>query len=68
MPPVHRPAAAVLVASFLTIAACAGPQSESSGTAGSGVTPVRHTPIGELPDIDIDAVLAHTKILSSDGY
>jgi len=26
------------------------------------------TPIGQLPDIDIDAVLAHTKVLSSDEF
>src|SRR5438445_3319389 len=28
----------------------------------------KQTPIGQLPDIDIDAVLAHTKVLSSDEY
>jgi Zn-dependent M28 family amino/carboxypeptidase len=29
---------------------------------------VRRTSLGELPDIDIEAVLAHTKVLSSDEY
>src|SRR5687768_3060267 len=30
--------------------------------------PGARTPIGQLPDIDVDAVLAHSKVLSSDEY
>src|SRR5436309_6310859 len=46
-----------------TIAACGSqpPTSQVSVTA-------TQTPIGQLPDVDIDAVLAHTKALSSDEY
>ena len=29
---------------------------------------VQRTPIGELPQVDVDAVLAHTKVLSSDQF
>src|SRR6058998_1967239 len=47
----------------VAIAACGSqpPTPQVSVTA-------KQTPIGELPDIDIDAVLAHTKVLSSDEY
>jgi len=34
-----------------------------------GPTPsVARTPIGELPEIDVDAVMVHTRVLSSDQY
>src|SRR5438128_12320408 len=48
---------------LVAIAACGSqpPTPQVSVTA-------KQTPIGQLPDIDIDAVLAHTKVLSSDEY
>src|SRR5213594_2029258 len=48
---------------LVAIAACGSqpPAPQVSVTA-------KQTPIGQLPDIDIDAVLAHTKVLSSDEY
>jgi Zn-dependent M28 family amino/carboxypeptidase len=60
---------AVVVAFCVLLAACSGPEAEPPGGVAPGPTPaVERTPIGDLPDIDIDAVLAHTKVLSSDEY
>ena len=57
---------AVLVAA---VAACSNPEPKPSTEPAPGPTPtVQRTPIGELPAIDVDAVLAHTKALSSDLY
>src|SRR5438093_12365060 len=57
-----RPRILTLIA-VVAIAACGSqpPTPQVSVTA-------KQTPIGQLPDIDIDAVLAHTKVLSSDKY
>ena len=49
--------------------ACSGPEPKPAGELAPGPTPtVQRTPIGELPEVDVDAVLAHTKVLSSDQY
>jgi Zn-dependent M28 family amino/carboxypeptidase len=59
---------ALLVLS-LAVAGCSAPENKrSSGTAPGPTPAVPRTSIGELPDIDADAVLAHTKTLSSDEY
>ena len=59
---------AVIVASVLT-GACSSPESQPAGDARPGPTPtVERIPMGELPQVDIDAVLAHTKVLSSDQF
>ena len=51
------------------MAACSSPESKpASGTAPGPTPAVQRTPIGELPDVDTDAVLAHTKTLSSDEF
>src|SRR5438874_12985082 len=57
-----RPRILTLIA-LVAIAACGSqpPTPQVSVTA-------KQTPIGQLPDIDIDAVLAHTKVLSSDEF
>jgi len=53
----------------LAIAGCSAPENKRSSGAAPGPTPaVQRTSIGELPDIDAEAVLAHTKTLSSDEY
>jgi Zn-dependent M28 family amino/carboxypeptidase len=60
---------AALFVSTLLVAGCSGPASKPVAENAPGPTPtVQRTTIGELPDIDTDAVLAHTKILSSDQY
>lgn len=60
---------AVFLAVSLALAACSSPDSTPASDTTPGPTPtVQRTPIGELPDIDADAVLAHTKVLSSDEY
>jgi Zn-dependent M28 family amino/carboxypeptidase len=58
-----------LAAVVLLAAACSPPESKPHGDLAPGPTPtVQRTPIGDLPDIDVDALLKHTKTLSSDEY
>src|SRR5262245_57177322 len=57
---------AVLVAA---VAACSNPEPKPSTEPAPGPTPtVQRKPIGQLPAIDVEAVLAHTTALSSDQY
>jgi len=48
-------------------AACSDARSTAPPAARADVS-ARPTPIGQLPQIDIDAILAHTKTLSSNEY
>src|SRR5438128_1415976 len=65
----------VVVLFAAAFAACAGSGTYGVSCGGAGVK-VRSTPdasahpipIGQLPPIDVDAVLAHTKVLSSNEY
>ena len=58
-----------MAALVVTLAACAQPEPRSPVESAPGPTPTVHrTPIGDLPDVDVDAVLAHTKVLSSDEF
>jgi Zn-dependent M28 family amino/carboxypeptidase len=60
---------AATLASLLLLAGCSAPESKPPAETAPGPTPsIQRTTIGELPDVDTDAVLAHTKILSSDLY
>lgn len=53
----------------LVAAACASEESRSPDEVPPGPTPaVERTSIGDMPDVDIDAVLAHTKTLASDAF
>jgi Zn-dependent M28 family amino/carboxypeptidase len=59
---------ALIAASVLT-GACSSPESQPAGDARPGPTPtIQRIPMGELPQVDVDAVLAHTKVLSSDQF
>src|SRR6185436_6687138 len=59
---------ALLVAGVLA-SACSAPESQHASDARPGPTPtVQRIPMGELPQVDVDAVLAHTKVLSSDQF
>jgi Zn-dependent M28 family amino/carboxypeptidase len=50
-------------------AACATEPPPPAAEANPGPTPaIQRTTIGELPDVNVDAVLAHAKELSSDRY
>jgi Zn-dependent M28 family amino/carboxypeptidase len=51
----------------MAMAACSGSKSPEP-IAGSSRSSPGHLPIGQLPDVDVDAVLAHTKVLSSDEF
>src|SRR3954447_23282629 len=54
----------VLAAACFTAAACA----DSKPQADTAPPPAQRVPIGQLPEIDMTAVLAHTKTLSSDAF
>jgi Zn-dependent M28 family amino/carboxypeptidase len=61
--------ASALIAACAFTAACSGPETKSATGAAPGPTPtVQRTPIGELPDVDTNAVLTHIKTLSSDEF
>ena len=63
----HRTSAFIAAIAFT--AACSSPESKPAGSAAPGPTPaVPRIPIGELPDVDTDAVLGHIKTLSSDEF
>ena len=61
--------ALVLGSVLLCAAACSTRDERPAAEQAPGPTPtVQRTPIGDLPEPDIDAVLAHTKTLSSDEF
>jgi Zn-dependent M28 family amino/carboxypeptidase len=55
-----------LVAAMLAAACSSEPKTAAPATPAPSTA--RHTPIGQLPTIDLDAMLAHTRTLSSDAY
>ena len=63
-----------LLASFLAVAigaaACSGSKAQPPAYTApdNQQPPAQRVPIGQLPQIDINAVLGHTKVLSSDDY
>jgi Zn-dependent M28 family amino/carboxypeptidase len=60
---------APFLALCLALGGCSSPESTPAADTAPGPTPtVQRTPIGDLPDIDADAVLAHTKVLASDEF
>ena len=62
-------AAVFLAALLLTVPACSRKEERPPVDQAPGPTPtVQRTSIGDLPDPDVDAVLAHTKVLSSDEF
>lgn len=61
--------AALIAALALTTAACSPREERPATDQVPGPTPtVQRTAIGDMPDPDMAAVLAHTKVLSSDEY
>jgi Zn-dependent M28 family amino/carboxypeptidase len=63
----HRTSAFVIL--IIITAACSSTESKPAPGAAPGPTPaVQRPPIGDLPDVDTDAVLAHIKTLSSDEF
>jgi len=57
--------AALAIFAFSFSTACAPPR-QSPETAEASAPP--RVPIGQLPSLDMDAILQHTKVLSSDEY
>ncbi len=67
--PVLRLCAAVLCGAGMVSAACAPPPAPPADESNPGPTPtIQRTSLGEMPDIDADALLAHARELSSDRY
>src|SRR5438270_13765083 len=60
--------AARLTGSGFIICAAALTAACSSDSKTSAPAPSQHTAIGQLPTIDVDGLLAHTRTLSSDAY
>ncbi len=56
----------VVAIASMWAAACSSPQPAT--TPAPSVVPAQQIAIGQLPPIDTDAVLRHTKVLSSDEY
>jgi len=64
-----RKTALVLGAMLLCVAGCSNTEERPATEPVPGPTPtVQRLPIGDLPDPDMDEVLAHTKRLSSDDF
>jgi Zn-dependent M28 family amino/carboxypeptidase len=57
----------LLAITAVTIVACSGSK-PSEPPAETAPLPTERIPIGELPDVDINSVLAHTKTLSADEF
>ena len=60
--------ALILLATFLGSACASEPAAPPPGESPGPTPSVARTPIGELPEIDVDAVMAHTRALSSDQF
>src|SRR5450759_4823259 len=54
------------IALILLLSACSG--SKPQPTAETPPPDTQRIPIGQLPSIDMNAVLSHTKVLSSDAF
>lgn len=62
-------AARVLPLVLAAAAACTSePATRSSAPPPPSTSPAQQIPLGQLPSIDMDALLRHTKVLSSDEY
>jgi Zn-dependent M28 family amino/carboxypeptidase len=58
-----------LLFATLLAASCSGPATKPPTDVAPGPTPtVQRTAIGELPEVDVEQVLAHTKALASDQF
>ena len=57
---------ALVLAILFATAACSS--SKTPDTTTDSTAPQQQTPIGQLPEIDADAVLSRTKTLASDGF
>src|SRR5262245_52826593 len=66
----ERAALHVLLIAFIAAALAAACASEPKSPPPAQTPPStsQRMPIGQLPPIDIDALLSHTKVLSSDAY
>src|SRR5262245_46086104 len=66
-PHYNHPIMKLLAVVVAAIAACACSGATPSTTAGTMASQPQ-VPIGQLPDVDADALLGHTKVLSSDEF
>jgi len=59
---------AVFIAALLAVSCSSEPKNPSRTPPPPSTSPVQQIPIGQLPSVDTDAVLQHTRLLSSDEY
>src|SRR5262245_53662606 len=59
---------AVVIAALIAAACSPDQKTQQAAPAPSSTVPAQQIPIGQLPAIDTDAVLRHTRVLSSDEY
>jgi Zn-dependent M28 family amino/carboxypeptidase len=57
-----------VVLAILCLAAAACSEAPPPPPVDIPTSSAQRVPIGQLPDVDVDAVLAHTKVLSSDAF
>src|SRR5262245_17853033 len=59
----------IIVVAAIGAVSCGGPAAEApASSAPAPISSSRPTPIGQLPAVDVDKVLAQTKVLSSDAF
>src|SRR5215470_12484243 len=63
----ERTALHLLIAAAALTAACST-EPKTPSTAQRAPSTSQHMPIGQMPTIDVEALLAHTRTLSSDAY
>jgi Zn-dependent M28 family amino/carboxypeptidase len=61
-----RPTRSIVFVALITAVACSAEPKSAQTPAAASTSP--HVPIGQLPSIDMDALLAHVKALSSDEF
>src|SRR5262245_36089993 len=59
---------AVFIAALFAAACSTEPQSPPPASPPPSTSPIQQIPLGQLPTVDTEAVLQHTKVLSSDEY
>ncbi len=60
--------AAVFIAAVVAAACSSEQKAQPSAPPLPSTSPAQQVPIGQLPNVDTDAVLRHTRVLSSDEY
>src|SRR5262245_34556609 len=65
--PIQRRVVRLALMASLVVCAC-GPEPQRASPPPPSTAPPQQVPIGQLPNVDVNALLQHTKVLSSDEY